>query len=110
MAAKKSGLTILTLADLERCYRIQTAIDRADDGVKALLGPRGVAICELLRQAYESSIEIMRKGARPALMRAAAGMYAERKLPVEFWNRLMDLAGVPADQGGSQQEGGSGNE
>ena len=109
MAANKSGLTILTLADLERCYRIQTAIDRADDGVKALLGSRGITICELLRQAYESSLEIMRKGARPALKRAAGGMYAERQLPVEFWQRLMELAGAPVGQGGSQQEGGSDN-
>lgn len=110
MATSKSTLATITLVDLERCYRIQTHLDRADDAVRALLGPRGIAVCELLRLAYQESIEIMRKGAVPALKRAEGGMYQDRQLPMEFWQRLMSLAPQGASPGEEPDEGGKENE
>jgi hypothetical protein len=96
MANCTSALASLTLTDLERCYRIQTYLDHVDDAVMALNGSRGLAIRELLRLAYNDSIDIMRKGARQALRKAAAGMYRESTLPVEFWERLCSLAAPQA--------------
>lgn len=104
-----SALTSLTMSDLERCYRIQQALDAVDTAVQSAQFPGKAAVRELLRQAYEDSMGIMRKGASGAVRNAQKGMYSKHSHTNEFWQRLIGLARPGSepttDQGGETPNG-----
>jgi hypothetical protein len=92
MAKFNSHLTSLTMRDLERCWQIQEALDAADDAVKSINWPGKQAVRQLLKLAYENSIEIMRKGSAGALRRYQEGKFADHHHTREFVDRLISLA------------------
>ena len=110
MAISSSRLTDLTMADLERCYRIQEALDAADDAVKSASWAGKAAVRALLRTAYDCSIEIMRKGAPAALRKAEKGMWARKSPSLEFIQRLVSVAARPDKQPVEVEDTSDGNQ
>lgn len=107
MATSTSRLTDLTMADLERCYRITQKLDACDTAVQSAAFPGKAAVRQLLSEAYYEAQDVARKGAPMALRKIEAGQYARKNATQEFAAWLLRLAGLNPPPAEAVPEGGS---
>jgi len=111
----RSRLAEITMLDLERLDGIRTRLRAVHAAVAATSIQAKPAIAELLDEADDLAVMILRKGAKRAIALGLAGAYGRKNLSPEFGARLMELlpthaagdgaAGAEASQNADQGAG-----